>query len=725
MLAFWKSRKLQVDILTEFFILLLATSFSIIWYSYANNSKSFIKFSDDLIKQISRNSIEKTIVYLEQARSTSNLTRLLIEKPEDVDINNTKVIAFMLGALREYEYLESLYICNDAGNFLQVRRLPPKSTYRSYTKLLPGGSEYAIRFVDRKAPGEETETWYYRDKDGRTLDVEVLPKAMYDHRLRSWYIGVRQSVSLYWSDIYIFNTSRMPGLTVVYPFVDNNGRFYGASASDITMDTMSRFLKESKIGEHGIAFIISDKGELIAHNDMSQVVRVEGEDLKMVLVDDVQDRKIAIAYQIHKNSTKGRFIFDKDGVDYIATFTKFPATFGKNWEVGILVPLDEFISDVNKTQRETFLISLIFLIISTIMVFFLSRRLSKPIVKLAEEASNIRNFKLDGTLDVQSNTYEIQLLNDAIISMRRTLRAFSKFVPRDLVGKLIKKGLEVKIGGRVKLVTLFFADIANFTTITEGYPPEKMMHHLSEYFDELTKILMEHNGTIDKYIGDSIMAFWGAPLIDRNHAVNACRAALKCQKRIKELNRKWLAENKPLLLTRIGLHTGEAIVGNMGSSDRMNYTAIGDAVNLASRLEGENKFYETKIIISENVYEKVDKWCVARPLDFVKVKGKTKAVKIYELVGIKKPLTEDDTSLIPSKFQLEHSELFQKGFDLYVDHHWTEAIHVFEEIILRFGDDKITSLYLERCKALQKSPPPKDWNSMIGIREVIPSQNKK
>ena len=716
--SFWKSRKLQVDILTEFFILLLATSFSIIWYAYDNNSKSLIKFSDDLITQISKTSIDKTVVYLEQARSIANFTKVLVEKSEDVTVENTRVISFMFGALKEYDYIESLYISTDSGNFLQVRRLPEKSSYRSFMKRLPGGSEFAIRFVDRSG-AETTETWYYKDKNGRTLDVEVLPKPLYDHRIRNWYIGVRQSVQLFWSEIYIFNTSRMPGLTAVYPFVDDQGKFYGASASDITMDTMSRFMADSKIGEHGIAFIVSSKGEVIAHNDMSQVVKAEGDKIRTVVVDDIEDKRLALAYQIHRNEQKARFIFDKDGVDYIATFTDFPTSFGKQWKVGIVVPLNEFIGDVNKTQRETFLISLVFLIISTVMIILLSRRLSRPIVTLAEEANNIKNFKLDGTVEVESNTYEIQLLNDAIVSMRKTLLAFSKFVPRDLVGKLIKRGAEVKIGGKERQLTIFFADIEGFTTVMEKYPADKMMDHLSEYFDELTKIIMDLNGTIDKYIGDSIMAFWGAPIVDRNHVLNACRAALTCQRRVKELNRRWSAEGKPKLPSRIGIHTGEVIVGNMGSSDRMNYTVIGDAVNLAARLEAENKFYETKIIISEDVYEKVQKVCLAKPLDIVRVKGKEEAVKIYELIAFKKAVLKGDAGLMPSKAQVDYCEMFEKGFNYYIDHHWADATKIFKEMITQFGEDKVLNLYIDRCMYYKKNPPGKDWDGVNGINHNL------
>jgi adenylate cyclase len=164
---------------------------------------------------------------------------------------------------------------------------------------------------------------------------------------------------------------------------------------------------------------------------------------------------------------------------------------------------------------------------------------------------------------------------------------------------------------------------------------EQLMVHLSEYLDELTRIIMHYGGTVDKYIGDAIMAFWGAPLWQEDHAILACRAALKCQKKISSLNLEWKEKELPPLNTRIGLNTGDTIVGNMGSTDRMNFSAIGDTVNLASRLEGVNKYYGTSIMVSESTYKQAKNYFIFRYTDKVKVKGKKQAIKIFELIAEK------------------------------------------------------------------------------------------
>ncbi|WP_269458327.1 adenylate/guanylate cyclase domain-containing protein [Legionella waltersii] len=184
-------------------------------------------------------------------------------------------------------------------------------------------------------------------------------------------------------------------------------------------------------------------------------------------------------------------------------------------------------------------------------------------------------------------------------------------------------------------MTAFFSDIRNFTDISENMDAESLMLHLCDYFEELSKIITSENGTIDKYIGDAIMAFWGAPIEDESHCLKACNAALKCQLRLNELNEQWEKQKKPKLLTGIGIHTGSAIIGNIGSSSRLNYTAIGDTINTASRLESLSKQYGSVIVVSEDVVNATQDHFEFRFLEQVSIRGKTGSYKIYELVGVK------------------------------------------------------------------------------------------
>jgi adenylate cyclase len=213
-------------------------------------------------------------------------------------------------------------------------------------------------------------------------------------------------------------------------------------------------------------------------------------------------------------------------------------------------------------------------------------------------------------------------------------QTFSKFVSKSVVDELLKDPEKVTLGGEKKELTVLFSDIRGFTSISEKLTPEELVEHLNVYLQSMTEIVFKYNGTLDKYVGDEIMAFWGAPVPQEDHALLACRAALEMIVELDVMNRAWIAEGKPDLKIGIGLNSGDMVVGNMGSSSRMDYTLMGDNVNLGARLEGTNKVYGTTIIISEFTYALVRDHVVVRELDLIRVKGKELPVTIYELLDV-------------------------------------------------------------------------------------------
>jgi adenylate cyclase len=215
---------------------------------------------------------------------------------------------------------------------------------------------------------------------------------------------------------------------------------------------------------------------------------------------------------------------------------------------------------------------------------------------------------------------------------------FSKLVAKSVVDELLKDPEKIKLGGEKKLITVLFSDIRGFTSLTEKMQSEALVMHLNEYLEAMTNIVIKYEGTLDKYIGDAIMAFWGAPIPQENHALLACKAAVEMMYVLNGLNEKWRtlkSDSKPPLNIGIGLNTGDMHVALMGSSSRMDYTLIGDNVNLGSRIEGINKEYRTNIIISEFTYDYVKDHVIVRELDLVRVKGKQYPVKLYELIDMK------------------------------------------------------------------------------------------
>ncbi len=282
-------------------------------------------------------------------------------------------------------------------------------------------------------------------------------------------------------------------------------------------------------------------------------------------------------------------------------------------------------------------------------------------------------------------------------------RAFSTYLSPQLLGELLKDPERLRLGGEKREISVLFADIRGFTGLSERLPPEDIVGVLNDYLSPMTEIVLEEGGTLDKYMGDAIMALFNAPLDISDHPVKACITALRMRDKLDELNKLWMERGLVRLRAGIGISTGEAVVGNMGAHFRFDYTAIGDTVNLASRLEALNKVYGTSIIVSEKTADLVKDEFILRELDLVRVRGRERPLLIYELLGRGKPDTETKDFL----------EAFKRGLKLYRDGRFEEALRTFSEILQNRPDDGPSRLYANRCRRFIDSPPPKDWDGVF------------
>ena len=279
---------------------------------------------------------------------------------------------------------------------------------------------------------------------------------------------------------------------------------------------------------------------------------------------------------------------------------------------------------------------------------------------------------------------------------------FTQYVNPSVVDELLEDPDKLRLGGERKELTVFFSDIEQFTSISEKLPPEELVSILNDYLSVMTSLIFANNGTLDKYQGDAIVAFWGAPLPQADHAFLACRTAVRMQESIEGLTSLWEAEGRPVLRTRIGINTTEAIVGNLGGVNRFDYTAVGDGVNFGSRLEGANKEYRTRTIIGANTYAKVADRVIARELDLMVAAGKTEPIRIYELIGIAGETKE------PPRLR-EFLGSYNEGLRLYRERKWDEAIAKFREALAVTPGDHPAAMYIARCEAFRASPPPAGW----------------
>lgn len=281
-------------------------------------------------------------------------------------------------------------------------------------------------------------------------------------------------------------------------------------------------------------------------------------------------------------------------------------------------------------------------------------------------------------------------------------KMFGQYVPAKHIDEMLKTSSDYALKGEDRQMSVLFADIRDFTTISEGLSATDLVQMLNIYLNPMTEVIFKHHGTIDKYVGDMIMAFWGAPLKDKNHERNAIECALEMQEKLKDVQKITEEKKWPEIKIGIGLNSGNMSVGDMGSKYRRNYTVLGDTVNLGSRVESLTKFYGVKIIVTETTQDNQQKF-VFRKLDLVRVKGKQKGVAIYEVIG-----TQDKLS---SELSDELSK-YHKGLDFYFAQQWDNAFELMTELKEKYPDRKIYQIYLDRINEFKVTPPPADWDGV-------------
>jgi adenylate cyclase len=287
---------------------------------------------------------------------------------------------------------------------------------------------------------------------------------------------------------------------------------------------------------------------------------------------------------------------------------------------------------------------------------------------------------------------------------RRFIKSvFRHYLSPAVIDRIIENPKLLQLGGEKREITSFFSDVAGFTSISEKMTPEEMVKLLNAYLSEMTDIILNAGGTLDKYEGDAIVAFWNAPLDEPGHALKACQAALECQKRLKELRPEFLKCYGHEITMRIGLNTGPAVVGNMGSSRRFDYTAMGDTINLAARLESACKQYQVSILAGEGTFERVKDILAARQADILRVVGKQIPVRIFHIIGEK-------DKLAPA--EIEKIDFFHQGLEAYRNQEWDRAIALFGKLT----NDPLAAIYIDRCQNYRLNPPPRQWDTVYSLK---------
>lgn len=663
---------LRANILVIFITLFVSAILTLVIFNYFYSSKILLNVASTLMQKSSASVKAELFEQLYDVGELSSATAQSIQE-EILNVKQPQVIEYTAGILNKFPIIDAAWLGDTKGNFV-LAETEEDGTITSE--------------VFNRAVKPATRTLYYRNHQDTIIKKVNSTDLSYDPRNMFWYHQAIAAKKLVWTDIYVINVLNRPNHNIAIiaasPVYKKNGDLLGVFGLDMTLNYLTRFIEKQKIGEHGITYIVRSDGKLISLPGLKQ----QG---SLVDIHDIDKPWLIKSYDMFKKTGIENFTFTYKNEKYLASYTSIPHFLKHGWIIGLVVPENDFIGELKKVSIMNTILGLGILMIGVWLISNLATRVVSPMNELLVQTDRIKNFELDNEALIHSRIKEINSLSEAIFSMQLGLKSFQQYVPATLVRQLIETGEHARIGGTKKKLTIFFSDIENFTTVSEQMDPNKLMEHICEYFDEMSKILIEEKCTIDKYIGDSVMGFWGAPLAVDMPCERGANAALRCLARISELNIKWKKVGKPELISRIGLNMGDAIVGNVGSAERLNYTAIGDSINLASRLEGLNKIYGTHIIVSRAVYDELKNNFVLRKLDEVIVKGKTTSDEIYELLAKNKKDVPFDID--------KYRDVFEKGFAAYKDQNWKEAMKYFKSCLEIYPADTLAVVFISRIES--------------------------
>ena len=710
---------LHIHILFIFMVLVLSIVGGVVWYFHSQTSSAALQAADLLMEAVGGRISERVELSFEPLSELSHLSSELPGISEKPSLQQHPVSSFLRQALEINPQVYALYMGFEDGDFFEIISINPDDPAIKKALDVPDDGRFAVYRIFSLEDGKRVGLWKFLDENGKIAGSRIERAVSYDPRRRPWYKAAIKTDRTITTDFYIFESTKKPGISMARRF---DGIVPGVFSADLTLDKINQFLSEQKFSESSELFIFNGSGKIIAYSEKLGMTKYSGTGLAAKIVQasvtNINQPVVEAFFKIFESDTTAadqRLTFLVDGVPYIGRFSPMPETLGNGHFLGIAVSVADFIGPIENTGRKGVLGAAVLVILAVPFIIWVSRLISLPLRDLVTDAEAIQRFEVDSDPRVNSRIKEIASLSDAMATMKQGLANFGKYVPVALVRQLIDTGVEPELGGDTKTITIMFTDVENFTDMSELMGPRDLMRKLSSYMERLSKPVMAHNGTIDKFIGDAIMAIWNAPQDDPRHVFHGCMAMLAVRAASEGLNREWEGYGNPIMRTRLGLHAGETIIGNVGSSDRMEYTSIGASVNMAARLEGLNKYYGTQMLVSDAVAVEVKDLFLFRSVDIVTPKGTTIPLEIYELIGAL-PGSGAIEKFQATDEQIDFCNHWEQAMEFYRKRRFSEAREAFSEFVAKHGEDSLAGIYAERSQNYVNEPPGEEWTGVKAFK---------
>ena len=680
---------LKSTVLVVFVAMTVPVLLGIVQVNYVSSDRAARAYAADLVERFRRDAIrdiESEFAALESLIGTA----AELGRQDPAFFEDDRALAYLFRILQHSETVLNVYVGLEDGSFRQARRIHDRDV-PIHGALPPAGAEFAYRLVEPARGPPVLDRYVFLDARQDRLG-EVSAESDYDPRARPWYGRAVAAGATTITDPEVFWAFGLAGFTVAAPIVVGN-KPVGVAAADITLDSFSTYLGSRRISEGSVSYLLDQNGMVLAASDGSAVARSDRDVVELRHVSAVDTGLAALAYGLRpRGDPDSVYGFSHDGRDYIAGLSAFDESFGKRWQLFVVTPLEDFTQQFSLNNRRMLMLGLAAILVQLVIIYVLASLISSPLRKLALKVERINRLERSGLPPLVSSVREVAVLSRAIETLDVAVKAFACFVPVDLVRQLLQSEQKLELGGQSRFLTIFFSDVEGFSTMAENMPSRDLLARMSTLLELVSKAVHDESGTIDKFVGDGVMAFWGAPGLLDDHAWHACVAALRIQRALDELNRQWRHAGVPQMRVRIGIHSDAVLVGNVGSQERMSYTVIGDGVNIAARLEGVNKTYGTLTCISHDTFREAgDRLCV-RPIDEVAVKGRRARIAIYELLGAYGAGAE----LEPSPEAVRLARLTRLAFDALVGGDHPAALARYREVLEVAPGDHVAEMHVQR-----------------------------
>lgn len=686
------SLPLKPTVLAIFVAMTVPVLLAIVQINYVSSDRVARDYAGELVERFRGKSIRDIEGELRRLKSLVATAAELGRQEPDI-FQEARILPYFFSVLQHSDTVLNVYVGLQDGSFRQARRISDLNL-PIYGSLPPPDTRYAYRILQTGFEPPDLDRYVFLNADGNPVG-EVALDSGYDPRSRPWYEDAVAARATILTDPELFWAFGLVGFTLAAPY-SIDGILQGVVALDITLDSFSAYLARHAISAGSVSFILDDQGRVVAASDGSVAFDSGNDTVELPHVTAVGSRLAALAYaSIPRDASDAVFQFRHDGLDYIVGLSDFNEEFGKRWRLFVVTPVNDFTEQFSINSRNMLLLGLAAIVVQLAIIYLLAGLIASPLQKLGFNVERIRNLERSEGPPVISPVREIALLSRTIETLDVAVKAFACFVPVGLVRQLLESEQKLELGGQSRFLTIFFSDVEGFSTMAEKMPSRDLMARMSTLLEVVSEAVHQEFGTIDKFVGDGVMAFWGAPAKLNDHAWHACVAGLRIQRALDGLNEHWRQTFSQPMRVRVGIHSDAVLVGNVGSTERMSYTVIGDGVNIASRLEEINKTYGTLTCISQDTFREAgDRLCV-RPIDVVTVKGRRAHITIYELLGA----YGTDADLEPSKASVELARATGLAFDALVSGDHPKALERYRDVLALAPDDRVSALHVQRLSA--------------------------